>query len=187
MAIDDVLGGSRSKSVASRQLHVLLSHCQTDQAWVELTSLLVGTIGVISVALLEHDAEPGFATDIAAAAIGHADALIVLITCNGGVRQGVSEQVGVAQLLGTPVVPIVEAGVPPQELSTIQGINHINLIRNAPLSPVSTVLMQVHRIVEGQRRTEGVEVAESQLLQADRIEIAIAITLVTLLHFATTP
>lgn len=111
---------------------VFISHSTRDQGLVITLANLLAHLGV-EVFVAEWYLTPGEPLDRKVfSQIERADCVVVLLTQNGIRSNGVQQEVGYAVKANKLIIPLVEKGVDPKDLGTLQGREYIEYDPSEP-------------------------------------------------------
>ena len=127
---------------------VFLSHAAADREAATELKTEIERFDVL-VYMYEHDFQPGANLPAKLIAAIHAsDALVVLLTRQGGSRPAVNQEIGVAIGTGKLVVPLVEDGVDLEPYTLLQGREYVPFdpeTREVPRKAVADYLERLRR------------------------------------------
>ena len=105
---------------------VFVSHSSADAAAVRRISTALERIDV-TVYAYEDDPKPGtLLADKIKKEISASDALVVLLTSRGSASAWVQQEIGLAEMAGKLVIPLVESDVDRRQLALLTGREHVS-------------------------------------------------------------
>jgi hypothetical protein len=126
--------------------NVFLSHSAQDAEWAKWVHREAALVG-IEVYLFEHDLRPG--TYVAAKvqqAIRMCDAVTVLLTPQSEAAPYVQQEIGFAQALQKPVIPLVWPNVHPRSLAMLQGREYVVFDPSKATTALPPVLAYISKL-----------------------------------------
>lgn len=142
----------------AKPVSVFLSHSSKDVAIVEWIVNHARALG-IEVYLAERDHQPGqtLATKILGR-INASDAVIALITRDGGASAYVQQEIGAAIANSKPVVPLVEKDASRDALAMLDGVERINFERSALPEACEGLTKSLYELIQNQGAQKSSEV-----------------------------
>jgi hypothetical protein len=161
---------------------IFLSHSSKDAASVVTIRDQAEAVGV-EVYLFSDDLHPGDNTaQKLQEAMQQCQAVVVLLTSNSAESAYVQQEIGLAEGLGLPIIPLVESGVPPHRLAMLQGRDYIPFDRDG----VQPALTELTRVLHGLEQRPAVVAPDRPgsgpaTVQLTGEQVVLAITVVALL------
>lgn len=132
---------------AESPYQVFISHSSGDADWVSQIASLATQLGVRPY-LFHEDQQPGRAVaGKLQAAIEQSDAFIAVITVAGGASTYVNQEIGFALGKGKPLIPIVERGVPSDQLAFLRDIEYVPVDFSDQTTALTEIAGAIHREV----------------------------------------
>lgn len=131
-----------------RPYQIFISHSTTDAAWIEQIAALVSALGVRPY-LFQNDQQPGRAVaDKLQQAICDSDAFMAVVTVGGGASTYLNQEIGFALGRGKPIIPIVELGVPSDQLAFLRDIEYVPVDFANQAEALTQLAGVIHRQVQ---------------------------------------
>lgn len=161
-------------------VRVFFSHSTLDLPTVRAIKDEAAGAGV-EVYVHEDHPEPGTnLTEKLAQAIATSDAVLVLLTANAVPSPFVNQEIGVAIGKRIPVIPLVEAGMPPGHLAMLQGLEYIPFQADRPHEAIAAIADRLHRLQEAKLEDE-LRNAKRQIQRQRQEMIAMGVVIVALI------
>jgi len=126
--------------------NVFFSHSSADRHWVERIVKSAQSTG-ISIYLHEYDPQPGRSiADKIKQRIRSCDAFVVLITPSSQYSAYVHQEIGFAEDIPKPIIPLVQPGTDERSLGMLQGREYIAFDLYNPDKAISTLLGHLQKL-----------------------------------------
>lgn len=139
-----------------RKMRVFISYSTKDEKLVSCLKSYLGNL--VEVYLAPEDPQPGqILAEKIRQEIGKSDLFIVLLTPNSTISSYVNQEIGYAEGIKKPVIPVVLEGTPDKALAMLQGREYIKFDPQNPEKTREQILKVVSRIQENIYKEKGQE------------------------------
>ncbi len=127
------------------QLQIFFSHGAGDRAVAEAYKAQIEQMNM-RVYLFEQDQQPGQSiAEKVKQEIRRADILLVLLTRRSQFSPYVQQEIGCAEIVGKPIIPLVEVGTERRALGMLEGREYISFDTANPYKALSEAQLYLHK------------------------------------------